>query len=373
MGRSFFRRFSKNVFLTITILLCIIFICASLNPYLNPKQWWFIGFLGLIVPYLIMALIFAIIFWLLLKPKFAIIPFAALLVGFNQIKVVFAANFKAKEIENKNYDHLRLISWNVGSMYGLSKDANVKNYDRNEIAEAIIKLEPDVVCLQEFNHSYTKGGDADNIGLFSASFPHYFYALDYYKPSGVYSSGSIIFSRLPIINSGKVRYPGNFNESLIYVDIVRGADTIRIFTTHLQSFAFSSTDYANMDHLTDNEEKAVSASRNIFYKMKNAFTSRGEQADVVKNELDKNSLPSIICGDFNDVPNSYTYHHIKDDRQDAFLEKGFGIGKTYIALAPTLRIDYILPDKSFTVKRFEMIDENLSDHLMLVTDLKLKK
>jgi endonuclease/exonuclease/phosphatase family metal-dependent hydrolase len=37
-----------------------------------------------------------------------------------------------------------------------------------------------------------------------------------------------------------------------------------------------------------------------------------------------------------------------------------------------LRIDYILPDTSFTIKQFDMVDENLSDHVMLVTDLKLK-
>jgi len=73
------------------------------------------------------------------------------------------------------------------------------------------------------------------------------------------------------------------------------------------------------------------------------------------------------------VPNSYAYFHIRSKRQDAFLAKDFGIGRTFNAIAPTLRIDYILPDKNFEVQQFDMVDEDLSDHLMLVTDLSLKK
>jgi len=62
---------------------------------------------------------------------------------------------------------------------------------------------------------------------------------------------------------------------------------------------------------------------------------------------------------------------LKENRKDAFLEKQFGIGKTFIGLAYSLRIDYILPDNHFNVQQFDLIDENLSDHLMLVSDIEL--
>ncbi|HEY2727244.1 MAG TPA: endonuclease/exonuclease/phosphatase, partial [Parafilimonas sp.] len=71
-------------------------------------------------------------------------------------------------------------------------------------------------------------------------------------------------------------------------------------------------------------------------------------------------------------PTSYTYFHIRGKRRDAFLENGLGVGKTYSSLAPMLRIDYILPDTSFIIKQFGTVDENLSDHVMLVSDLRLK-
>jgi endonuclease/exonuclease/phosphatase family metal-dependent hydrolase len=106
--------------------------------------------------------------------------------------------------------------------------------------------------------------------------------------------------------------------------------------------------------------------------MKRAFTRRGEQARIVRDALDKSPYPSLICGDFNDVPNNFTYFHIRKDWQDVFLATSLGIGRTYLALAPTLRIDYILPDNHFNIHQFDMVDEDLSDHLMLVADLSLR-
>ncbi len=304
---------------------------------------------------------------------YSFIPLITLCLGYKQISVAFAANFSSNDITSKSDTTIRIISWNVGNMYGLSNDAEKKKHDRIEIADAIIKSNPDIICLQEFNHSYTRGGDADNIGLFTKEYPHYYYAIDFSRLNGFYTAGSVIFSKYPIINSGKKQFPGRYAESIIYADMIKQSDTFRIYTAHLQSFAFNIYDYADMEKIKDNDKDAMAASKNIFQKMKDAFTARGVQADIVRKELDSSPYRSVICGDFNDVPNSYTYFHIKGERQDAFLAKGLGVGKSFIALAPTLRIDYILPNNNFLIQQFDMIDENLSDHLMLIADISLKK
>ena len=107
--------------------------------------------------------------------------------------------------------------------------------------------------------------------------------------------------------------------------------------------------------------------------MKNAFQQRAVQAAIVSKQINETTYPTIITGDFNDVPSSYTYRTIATGWKDAFLEKGFGIGVTYLGLSPTLRIDYILTNPSWDVKAFEQVDENLSDHHMMMADLLLKK
>ncbi|RYD91940.1 MAG: hypothetical protein EOP50_13465 [Sphingobacteriales bacterium] len=93
----------------------------------------------------------------------------------------------------------------------------------------------------------------------------------------------------------------------------------------------------------------------------------------MRTELDRCNYPFVFTADLNDVPNSYAYHTVRGPLQDAFLEKGFGIGRTYNALAPTLRIDYIFTTDDFRVRQFQRVARDLSDHYMLVADLEWKR
>ena len=69
------------------------------------------------------------------------------------------------------------------------------------------------------------------------------------------------------------------------------------------------------------------------------------------------------------MPNSYTYATIKGNRQDAFIEQGSGIGRTFSNVAPTLRIDYILASKKLRVIQSKRIVLPYSDHYPVLADL----
>jgi len=366
-----FRRTTKTIIIITNAIVVILFLLACLTAWLTPTKFWWIGFAGLLVPYLILLLCFSILFWLIVKPRLALISVVTLLIGWQQISVFFAVHTKTEFVKEKNKKSIRIIDWNVESFNGLTKNKETKKHIREDVAATIIQLQPDIVCLQEFNTSHLQGIQSDNLSLFSKNFPYHYFSRDYKRSNGLYQSGCIIFSKYPIVDSGRIKY--RVAESLIYADVLMNNDTFRIYTTHLQSFKFKKEDYDGMDKIAEQDEEALAASRNIFIKMQLAFKRRGVQAKTVREALDKCTLPSVICGDFNDVPNSYTYFHIKGYRQDAFLQKGLGIGRSFIALAPTLRIDYILPDNNFEIKQFDMVDEGLSDHIMLVSDLVLKK
>ena len=371
MANGFFRRFTKRFFLILNICFCVGFLLSCLVPLLNPTTWWFMGFLGLLLPYFALALVLWTVFWWFVRPKYSLIPIITLLIGYKQIGVLVALNVPASFETKKNTDVLRIANWNVRSFLGISENKEKRKLSRTEIADALNRLDADVVCMQEFNHSYSKT-HLDNFAMFSQTYPYHYFAKDFKRDGGSYASGCIIFSKFPIIDSGKTKYPGKFSESLIHADIVKGKDTIRIYNTHLLSFRFNSSDYQGMDRMKDDPE-AIAASKTLIRKMKHAFTRRGEQSDLAKADIVTSPYPSVLTGDFNDVPNSYTYFTLRGVRKDAFLQKGLGIGRTYLSLAPTLRIDYILPDREFDVIQFDMIDEELSDHLLLVTDLVLKK
>ncbi len=376
MSGNFIRKFTKRVFIIINIFICIVFLLACLSPYVSPAQWPVMGFLSLAVPYMAVLLIFSIIFWLIAKPVVSFIPIVTLAIGWKQLIVVCAwhplNNFNP---QTKGDSILRIVSWNVRGLYGISNSSYTQSKNRTEIGALVNNLNPDVICLQEFNYSTNpRAQNAENINLFIRNCPHYFFSNDITNKAGNYFSGTILFSRYPIVNSGKVKFSGPNAESLIYADILKGGDTVRIFTTHLQSFEFGPIDYHYLEKIKDpDKETFLPASKNLYSKMKAAFLQHSFQADAVRKTTDESPYPSVICGDFNDVPNSYTYFHIRKDRQDSFLASSFGIGRSYNALAPTLRIDYILPDKHFNIRQLDMVDEGLSDHHLLVTDISLRK
>ena len=93
------------------------------------------------------------------------------------------------------------------------------------------------------------------------------------------------------------------------------------------------------------------------------------QADRIKEEINKSPYPVIVCGDFNDVPNSYAYETIGNGLQNAFEKKGFGLGRTFSGIASTLRIDNIFVDQQYRVNQFVCISKKLSDHFPIITDI----
>jgi endonuclease/exonuclease/phosphatase family metal-dependent hydrolase len=186
--------------------------------------------------------------------------------------------------------------------------------------------------------------------------------------------GIIIFSKYPIINKQTVSwYPHDYNSIFQYVDIVKAGDTVRVFNIHLQSLRFSRSNLKYLDKPSVEDDNAFKESKNIIGKFKTGFLKRQKQADRIREEVEKSPYPVIISGDFNDVPNSYAYHTIGKGFNNAFVEKGGGLGRTFSGISPVLRIDNIFEDKKIEVLQFQLIKKKLSDHFPILADLRLDK
>ncbi|MGF2411655.1 MAG: endonuclease/exonuclease/phosphatase family protein, partial [Ferruginibacter sp.] len=115
----------------------------------------------------------------------------------------------------------------------------------------------------------------------------------------------------------------------------------------------------------------LNRARAIILKLKEAYKKRALQAELMHEKIQQSPYPAIVCGDFNDVPTSYTYNTVKGNLQDAFLKKGSGFGRTFRFISPTLRIDNILADIKFEVMQFNKFEVPYSDHYPVIADLKL--
>lgn len=368
---SVIRIFTRRFFIYSNVVLAILFLLACLVPQLPPRTWWFIAFLGLIFPFLLVGLLLFLIGWLVLwKPARLLISVIPILIGWGQIRKTFAFRSPTNFVETKAPGTIRVLSWNVARFIELRKNNNKGSQTRLKMLDLIRAQDADVLCFQEFQTSLDDRY-YDNIRpIQEMGYPYHYFSYDEDGDLNYYSSA--IFSKYPILDTSKIRFPRpSLPEVLMQTDLLVGNDTVRILTTHLQSFQLNPVDYQRIEQIKSGEDSLISNSRNIFSKWRRGVVNRTLQAEITRDVLAQTPHPTILCADLNEIPNSYSYAQVRGNMQDAFLEKGWGIGRTFLGLSPTLRIDYIFASDRFTVGQFTRRKERYSDHLMLVADLKL--
>jgi endonuclease/exonuclease/phosphatase family metal-dependent hydrolase len=368
------RSFTKRLFVFFNILAAIFFLLSCLAPYLNPQRWWMISLLGLGFGILFLVLLLFLLFWLIAKPRFVLISLIALALGWKSISVFFAFHNPDSFNYQKQTGVLRVVQWNVARFVEWSRNNNKGSQTRLKMMDQLKEQNADVLCMQEFFHS-TDSIYYPNLDYIrnNLNYPYYYFSWD--EDGDKQWVGQIIFSRYPIIDTGKIRYrKPAMPESLLHADIVFNGDTVRLYTTHLQSLRFKQKDFERLDKIKKAEDSLIDNSKNIFIKLKRGFQNRSLQAAKVREIVDQSPYPYLFTADFNDVPNSYAYFTIRGSNlQDAFLKKGFGIGRTFVGISPTLRIDYIFASPAWDILQFNRIAKTLSDHYMLVADVRLKK
>lgn len=369
----FLRLFTKGFFLAINVGVAALFLVASLAPYISPVRFWPISFITLVFPFLLLALVLFFLCWLVLDFRYALLPLAALTIGYKSVTAFVAFRLPAAEkqfLAPKN--SFTMMSYNV-RLFGLYNEKDSK-YNRQAMFALIKKQELDIACFQDFYTSERKN-DFNNREDISheMKLPYRYFSSDFNR-NGTQHWGSIIYSKHPIIRSDKVKLSkGPLSESLIYADILlKGKDTIRIVNMHLESYRFNEKDYNSIEKIKKQEDTGLVATKGIIQKMREAFVRRARQADIVAAFIKESPHPVIVCGDFNDTPASYTYFTIRGPLQDAFLQRGSGIGRTFDGIAPTLRIDYILPDNRFSVNSYRKINSDLSDHYPIIANLSIR-
>lgn len=365
----------RIVFLSMYLFICLLYLATVFIPMLPPLHWWFISMLAYIFPGLLLALLLFIPAWALQhKRRYVFVSIAVILCGWKNITSCFAMGNYNGTISAKDPASIRVLTWNVMRMVGIEGTQAEKDQVKHKAVKLIVDQQPDIICLQEYvNGAPHTGFSIIALMADSLGYKYSFFSRDFEWFEGTIHQGVVIFSKYPIIDSGKVKFPPPTSpQSIIYADIKKGKDIFRVYTTHLQSFRLMGEDYESLHNLKTEYVADVDDSKRIFRKVKRGLVNRSIQADLVRRELDKSPFPKIICGDFNDVPGSYTYYTIKgNDMKDAFLRKGFGFGRTFYRLSPTLRIDFIMTDDSFSVEQVYRLKQRLSDHYGLVADIRL--
>ena len=226
---------------------------------------------------------------------------------------------------------LRVLAYNI--KHGRGNDGRV---DLNRTAAVIRRLKPDVVALQEVDHTVERSGKIDETARLAelTEMPHHTFGKFFDYQGGEY--GMAILSRFPLSEITNLRLPDGAEPRTALVATLATPQPVRFASVH-------------------------------FYRTE---TERMAQAATLLEHLATSPLPCIVAGDFNSLPDSPVIELFSDWRNPSKGEDRF----TFPSDNPNREIDYFFlrPDGHFVRPKVDVIDEPLvSDHRPLVLDVSL--
>ncbi|MEP6617152.1 MAG: endonuclease/exonuclease/phosphatase family protein [Ginsengibacter sp.] len=373
MSRPIFKSAFRKFFIFSNLVVALIFLAGANARYFSPARWWFMGLITISLPYILFILLLFFFYLLFVKSSWALVSILSITLTWRTVQNIIPLHFPSTFGFAKKANTLRIMTWNVEQFEILQHKEHPEL--KQEMIDLINQFQPDIMCFQEMVAGAEKKA-INNIPDFKQKlkFSSYYYSFDERLDfDASHHFGIMVFSKNKIINSKTIFHPPHdYNTTFQYVDILLNTDTIRVFNIHLQSLKFSRANRQYLDKPAANTDTTIVESKNILSKMKAAFIRRGIQADFVREEIDNSPYPAIVCGDFNDVPNSYAYETIGKGLQNAFVAKGSGLGRTFSGISPTLRIDNIFAGKEFVIQQFTRVKQKLSDHFPLIADVNLR-
>lgn len=332
----------------LNIVLTVVTFSAYLLPFLAPKVFPLLSVLTLFMPLFFVFNALFFFYWGIQFKKRMILSGLVLLMGITFINKFYKFSTEEFPESEKNFT---VMSYNV-RLFNL-----FKWIDRDDVPFQIVNFindkNPDILCIQE----YSSSADID-----LKVYPHKYILM----AGDQIKTGQAIFSKFPIINEGNLVFP-NSNNNVIFADIKKGKETIRVYNMHLQSIKISpDVTEINDDINVMNQSK----SEKILRRISKAFKKQQLQAELLKQHKKDCPYPLIICGDMNNSAFSYVYRNVKGKLRDSFEEAGKGFGATYKFRYFPARIDYIFADEKMKVKKFESFPnfEN-SDHYPIMAKL----
>lgn len=324
-----------RISLLLTLVLAGFTLAGAFASYIPPENSYLIAFLGLALPILLFFNFIVAVYWAIRWKYWAFIPLFAIACNTGYLSRIFQISFSTPASATSV---LSIATYNVD---GFGNDHT--NYSCTEIARYMKEHHVDIICFQEF--AGNSGITPDSIKAIFAEWPYQLIP----RSDSFPILQVALFSRYPIRNSMLITYPDSKNCSM-WGDIQVEGHTIRVFNNHLQTTEVSQNRRRLERELHTGKEEG--AFRRLLNGLKENFTKRASQAEYVQRLIQATPYPTLVCGDFNSLPSSYTYHTIKGDNlKDGFQTCGHGYMYTYRYFKRLLRIDYI-----FHTKDFEGID-----------------
>lgn len=349
------RTFLRLAVAVIGWILVATFAGAYSAYYVRPGALWWLQVLALGLPLITVALIpMVVVSFLAKRHRLATVQLVALAL-FALRHAPFGLLDKSEDIDENAT--VRVLTFNTqgGRGYDNGMDAGVISMVREH--------QPDLICLQEFGAEEARA----RRGTPARQLSEMNYRQVATIPPDRRETQRPIYSRYPVVEKQYMPLTEGV-ESYALRAVLRGPDgDFGVYNIHLRGFS-SARPWMGNGNVLDPRDWAV-----FFRTSGGAYISRAREAAKLREYLDQESLPFIVCGDMNSTSNQWTYHRIADGLRDVFEIAGDGWGKTYHARVPVVRIDYVFASKDWDVHSARVLRAGKSDHRPLLAEIGLKR
>lgn len=343
---------SKYVYIPILILNLVVGVAMLITGYsylFNPNEHGFLALSGFFFPIFYILTFAFLFFWLLFKKTFALFSFAMLVAAYSPIHRYSPLLIRQVD-EMKS---LRFFSWNVHNFQTPNADAE---NTLDSIVDYLLLENADVICLQE----------AKLEGSVKDKFLDNWDNIECYNKEGGTSVACI--SRFPIIKVEPIEYESKGNCSVCFY-IKTDRDTLRVVNNHFQSVGFDINDKEEFPSIVEGvfqDESKREDSKRILKCLLESMKKRAPQAEAVAKFVGENPKKTVVLGDFNDTPISYTHNCFDQIMTDCYAKRGKFLGFSYKQNSMYVRIDHAFCSEDLTVNRC-WVDQNVeySDHYPL--------
>lgn len=345
------RQFTCTLLLGANISLLIILWSCCLTTRVPADAHGHISVLGLAFPVVLLLNIFFVPLWLALRWRYVVIPLLGITLVAGYVLDYFPLSPITRDTQT---DSLRIVSWNV-------KGFSVVGDQMERLVSEFCSWDADIVCIQEFvdnPNAQRLSAAADSIGY-----------------TRIVSAERCVFTRLPVLDTLTLDMPTALSNGAICVDLAYGGDTIKLFNLHLESNFIDKKDRTDGLEAFDSGQKRKFLLKmwKLWDKLAISTRTRAQQVHVLTHLLDSMPVQQrvILCGDFNDIPISYSYQQINRYLLNAYRQVGNGIGISYNDPLFPVRIDHLFHTPHWYAQRVWIEDHcKYSDHNPLHVVLK---
>ena len=339
----------------LSVALFIATCCAAYGGYVNPRLWATPSLLTLALPYLAMATFAASIGWALSRKILMTALGVATLVAC--AGPVFTAVPLGSEKTAQSGRTFTVMSFNI--MHGI--DYRNPGNKGHESIRYISAASPDIVCMQEAS-DFMAGLPKTVSDSLKAMYPYRIFD----------KNDLAVMSKHPIrhnASEGTISYTASAYSVEIY------GRKVNILNVHLASYKLSDQEREVVSdiHSVRSAKSSIKEFKgSIMSKMKESFRQRADEAVELRAVIDRLHGPTVVCGDFNDVPASWAYREIKGtDLKDAFTETNFGHKSTYNAHRMPFHIDQIFYKGDLKALKVKREKEGSSDHYPILAEFEI--